>query len=70
MDVDIRGSQGNAFALMGNAERWGKQLGWSRSHIDKVLEDMQSGDYEHLLDVIEKEFEHVVTLVGRGEDCE
>lgn len=68
MDVDIRGPEGNAMSLMGNAERWAKQLQWDRQAIDAMLEDMQSGDYDHLLDVIEEKFKYVVNLIGRGED--
>ena len=67
MDVDITGPEGNAISLMGNAERWAKQLGWNQQTIDAILEDMQSGDYNHLLDVIEDKFEHVGTLIARDE---
>ena len=49
MEIDIRGSQGNATFLMGSAERWAKQLDWDQSAIDAMIEDMQSGDYDHLL---------------------
>ena len=67
MEYDIRGPQGNAMSLMSNAERWAKQLDWERADIDAMLEDMQSGDYDHILDVIEEKFKYVVTLIGRGE---
>jgi hypothetical protein len=71
MEIDIRGSQGNARFLMGSAERWAKQLEWDQSAIDEMMEDMESGDYNHLLDVIEEKFKYVVTLIGRdGEDDE
>lgn len=69
MDIDIRGSQGNATFLVGSAEGWAKQLDWDQQAIDEMIEDMKSSDYEHLLDVIEEKFKHVVTLIGRdGED--
>lgn len=67
MEIDIRGPQGNAFSLMGNAQRWAKQLGFSKEHTDKIMEEMSKGDYENVLDVIEREFGNVVTLVGRDE---
>ncbi len=67
MEYDITGPQGNTWSLMGNAERWAKQLQWSRQEIDAMLEDMQSGDYEHVLDVIEEKFP-AVTLIGREEE--
>ena len=69
MNVDITGPMGNSMSLMSNAERWAKQLQWDRQRIDAMLEDMQSGDYEHLLDVIEKNFP-VITLIGRDGDEE
>lgn len=69
MEIDIRGSHGNAIALMGHAEHWAKQLKWDREAIDDMIKDMQSGDYDHLLDVIEEKFKHIVTIIGReGED--
>jgi hypothetical protein len=58
--IDISGPDGNAYALMGHAENLAKQLGID----DKVIiEDMKSGDYEHLLEVFDKNFGSVVDLV-------
>lgn len=51
--IDLSGPDGNAFALMGHAKRWCRQLD---IEFEPILEDMQSGDYEHLLEVMEKHF--------------
>jgi hypothetical protein len=71
MEIDIRGSQGNAMFLMGSAERWAKQLDWEQKAIDEMMESMMSGDYDNILDLIEEKFKYVVTIIGReGEDDE
>ncbi len=65
MVIDLAGPDGNAFALMAYVQRWARQLGWSRKFTEEILADMRSSDYEHLLDVIEEHFGHIVTLKGR-----
>jgi hypothetical protein len=70
MEIDIRGSQGNAMFLMGSAERWAKQLNWDQPKIDEMMESMGSGDYDNILNLIEEKFKHVVTLIGRDEEDE
>lgn len=68
VEIDLTGPDGNAFVLIGYAKRWAKQLGdenlmllhgvtWS-----EIQKDMMSGDYEHLLGVIEKYFGEFVTM--------
>ena len=52
-EIDLNGPDGNAFALMGYAKRWANQLGLDYTEIQR---DMTSGDYEHLLSVLEKHF--------------
>jgi len=58
-EIDLTGPQGNAFFLIGSAKKWAKQLGLDANEIQK---DMMSGDYEHLLSVIEKHFGDYVTM--------
>jgi len=57
--IDLTGPDGNAFALMGYAKKYARQL-----EIDSnpIIKDMMSGDYEHLLEVFEKHFGTFVTL--------
>jgi hypothetical protein len=58
LEIDLSGPEGNAFMLMGMASRWAKQIGLNAS---EVTADMMSGDYEHLLSVMEKHFgDHII----------
>jgi len=57
--VDLTGPDGNAFALMGLASRLAKQLGFDS---EIIINDMKSGDYEHLLEVFDKYFGDFVIL--------
>lgn len=54
--IDLRGPEGNAFALMGIARHWAQQL-----DIDPapIIADMRSGDYHHLLTAMEAAFPYV-----------
>ena len=58
-EIDLTGPDGNAFALLGYAKKYAKQL-----EIDSqpILDDMMSGNYEHLLEVFEENFGSFVTL--------
>lgn len=51
--IDLTGPDGNAFVLMGLAKRWANQMGLPT---EEILNEMQSGDYENLLDVLEERF--------------
>jgi hypothetical protein len=58
LEIDLSGPEGNAFVLMGIAQRWAKELGLDSK---AVIADMMSGDYEHLLSVMEKHFgDHII----------
>ena len=63
--INISGPDGNAFALMGYAQTFAKQLG-----IDSkpIIEEMMSGDYDNLLDVFRNNFSDVVELVEDDND--
>jgi len=60
--IDLTGPQGNAFFLMGTASNTAKQLGWTKENIDAMIRDMQSSDYEHLLQVFEDNFGELFIL--------
>jgi len=60
--IDLTGPDGNAFALMGYAKRFAKQLGWDKDQYHELINDMMSGDYEHLLEVFDKQFGTYVIL--------
>ena len=57
--IDLTGPDGNAYALMGYATNFAKQLS-----IDPkpIIADMMSGDYENLVSVFDKHFGGFVTL--------
>ena len=59
IEIDLTGPDGNAFALMGYAQVLAKQL-------DKdpkaIITEMQSSDYEHLVEVFDREFGDFVVL--------
>jgi hypothetical protein len=59
IEIDLTGSDGNAFVLLGYATRLAKQLGKSSA---KITTEMMSGDYDNLLEVFEREFGDYVTL--------
>jgi len=60
--IDLTGPDGNAFALMGYARRFAKQLGYSKEDQDQLLELMTSGDYENLVGVFDDHFGSFVIL--------
>ena len=57
--IDLTGPDGNAFVLMGMAKRYAKQLGLDA---DLIINDMKSGDYEHLVQVFDDAFGEYVIL--------
>lgn len=60
--IDLTGPDGNAFVLMGMAKRFGRQLGWDSGKCQDLINDMMSGDYEHLLQVFDNAFGEFVIL--------
>ena len=57
--IDLTGPDGNAFALVGYANRFAKQLGLDGK---AITNEMMSGDYENLLEVFDKNFGDFVIL--------
>jgi hypothetical protein len=57
--IDLTGPNGNAFVLMGMAKNFAKQLGKDGQ---AIVEEMMSGDYEHLVSVFDREFGDFVIL--------
>ena len=62
--IDLRGPQGNAFALVGHAVDLLRQLD-RRDEVHAMRTDMMSGDYDNLIRIFEKNFGDYVTLVGK-----
>ncbi len=57
--IDLTGPDGNAFVLMGYANRFARQIGIDP---EPILAEMQSGDYENLVEVFDKNFGSFVIL--------
>lgn len=51
--IDLSGPDGNAFALMGIATGWAKQIGLDAK---AICEKMRQGDYNMLLDAFDDTF--------------
>lgn len=62
IEIDLTGSQGNAFFLLGTASKLGRQLGWDSDDIQILLRQMKQGDYENLVNTFDKYFGNFVTL--------
>jgi len=52
VDLDLVGIDGNAFSVMGEFRSQARREGWDKDEIDEVLQEAQSGDYNHLLATI------------------
>ena len=59
VNIDLSGTDGNAFALMGYAKKFSRQL---KLNDNVIIQEMMSGDYENLLEVFQKHFGDYVTL--------
>lgn len=60
--IDLTGPDGNAYALLGYASEFGKQLDLTETHIQNILDEMRLSDYENLVSVFDREFGHFVIL--------
>ena len=58
--IDLTGPDGNAFVLLAYAKNFSKQL---NIQYGPIADNMMSGDYEHLLEVFDKNFGTFVTLL-------
>ena len=65
--IDLQGSQGNAFALMGIAEDFLRQMK-RRDEFNAMRTEMMSGDYNNLLRVFEQAFGDYMTFANAPED--
>ena len=60
IEIDLTGSQGNAFYLLGTADNLAKQIGLDGK---AIVAEMMEGDYENLVAVFDKHFGSIVTLL-------
>ncbi len=52
INLDLVGTDGNAFAIMGAFRRQARKEHWTPEDIEAVLNEAQSGNYDHLLATI------------------
>ena len=55
--VQLTGNDGNAFIVMGLCAKAAKKAGWDKDKVDRVLEEMQDGDYNNLIHTATKYFD-------------
>ena len=63
VDINLAGPDGNAFSLLANANKIGIQLGFDKAKIDNIITEMQSSDYDHLVETFKKHFGGAVNLI-------
>ena len=61
--INLNGPQGNAFALLGLAKSWAQQLDYTPEEIDRLMNEMKSGDHGDLVSVFEQTFAGIVECV-------
>ena len=52
VNLQLVGLDGNAYALMGAFQRQARREKWTPEEIKTVLDECQSGDYDHLLQTL------------------
>lgn len=55
--VKLVGRDGNAFYILGACQQAARKAGWDRLRIEAVMNEMQEGDYNHLLATACKHFD-------------
>ena len=58
--IDLSGPEGNAFVLMGYAERLAKKHGLDSK---AIIGEMMSGDYPNLVRTLDRYFGHYLILI-------
>lgn len=65
--IDISGPDGNAFAIIGLANKLAKKVGLDHK---AICMEMMSGNYDHLIKTFDHYFGHFVDIVGYQEKGE
>jgi hypothetical protein len=55
--VKLVGRDGNAWAVMGACQSAARKAGWPAERVKAVMDEMKSGDYDHLLRTAMEHFE-------------
>lgn len=62
MEIDLRGPDGNAQALIVYARKIGRTIGLNKEEIDDVIREMTRGSYADLIRVFEQNFGQYVII--------
>ena len=60
IEIDLTGSEGNAYVLLGYAKQYSRQL---NLNWEEICKKMMSGDYENLVKEFDKNFGDYVDLI-------
>lgn len=55
--LDLTRQDGNAMGIIGAAIKTARRAGWTRDETDALMNEMTSGDYDHLLQTAMRYFE-------------
>ena len=62
IEIDLKGPEGNSNMLLAYARKLGYTLGLTEEEVKDVVNEMQCGDYEHLVRVFEEHFGNSVIM--------
>jgi len=62
IEIDLTGPEGNAFVLLGIAQKLARQLDYSPEEIQDLMLEMKGSDYEYLLQTFDDHFGKYVNL--------
>ena len=60
--IDLTGPEGNAFYLLGLADKLCDQLGSAVGSKDLIMRSLRAGDYENLIRVFDETFGSIIDL--------
>lgn len=63
VDINLAGPDGNAFSLLNLANKYGLQMGLDKKEIDNIITEMQSNDYDHLIETFKDHFGDYVNII-------
>ena len=52
INLELEGLDGNAFMVLGAFQKQARREDWTPEEIKEVMDEAQSGDYDHLLQTI------------------
>ena len=62
IEIDLTGPEGNAFVLLGYANQFARELGYSDHERLCLLDNMKLSTYDMLVEIFDREFGSFVTL--------